>query len=415
MDDTDQTDNDPVVEEGPGAETAPAILSGSAATKFALISVAALALIILIAIIANSLRPGKPGESIAGDTPPVSTGDAWREPAAGQASPAAQASGTVGVGTMDLGSWRVLLKQDPLAAAKSLAQMPVGEDLDDRMIELMEFWTEGTPDAAGAWLAEQPRGEFRDHAAEEFGAAWGEHDPRAAANWLSAHLSAPGSEAAIGAVSSSWAASSPDEARAWIATLPAGTAKLRASGALAFTWSTDSPHDAARWAESIDDGAEHRAAVVNIANSWGAKDPASAAVWIRSKILDTELRDAAALTLIHQWAGSDPLAASKWIAGLPGGQLQETSKAIFAESLAAEAPSDAIIWARSIEDTERRNEAILNVYEGWMDVDQAEFSNHVRQHLTDHSDPKLREQLFDLLYEQDPQFRSELIQLYENR
>ncbi len=67
----------------------------------------------------------------------------------------------------------------------------------------------------------------------------------------------------------------------------------------------------------------------------------------------------------------------------------------------------------TIENRENRNEAILNVYEGWLEGDPPALLGHLRANVTTLQDGELRESVYDLLYDKDPGFRDQIHRLYE--
>ena len=389
---------------------------GARSLRVALIGVGALVLLVFASIVASSLRrpPAPDPDPTTATAPAAGKRDSPRGASAdndGTVLPSA----SFPVAIADIDSWRQLLKSDPAAAAASLGQMSPDEERDDRLFELMEHWVSTSPDAAGSWLLAQPQGEFRDDSAEEFSLAWARLAPEAAASWVGSHLQSPAGKAAVGALVSEWARQDPSAALAWVEALTEPEAARSATGSLGYAWGQDAPHAAARWAAQIDDPTLKRAAAINLVNAWSETDPDDAAVWVATGLSDPALRDAAALTLIHTWADNDPRAASQWIAGLGSGELLESAKTVFAESLAYEAPKDAVVWARSIDDPVRRNEAILNIYEDWIETDKPALIGHLRSNLDDHADAELRDGVYDLLYDHDPDFRAELLQLFEEQ
>jgi len=385
---------------------------GAPSARLAFAAIGVVVALVLGTILFDSLKGGSSDSADTGQTdirPPAgpgpTSGESDREPLPERSYSAA--------GILDLESWRDLLAKDPRAAAVSVAQMPADDERDARLTELMVNWTERDPDSAGSWLLEQTPGEFRTESSAEFTRAWADRDPTAAAKWIGSRSDHPAAVDAVGGLLARWAHKDADAAREWAESLPPGAAREVAGAALAYTWAQDDARAASTWVANIDDPALRSSAARNLVNAWSHTDPRSAADWLSANLRDPADRDAAALPLIMTWADTDPLSASKWVAGLPGGQLQEQSKAIFAEALAHESPEDAVTWANSIEDQEQRTDSVLNIYESWMENDKPALLAHLRDNLT--AAPALRQQIYDMLYEHDPDFRAELIGLYEGQ
>ena len=380
--------------------------------RIALGAVALVVLLVIGTLAVDALRRD--------DSPPASTVDQGGNPpsrkplGSGATAPLPDDRAFVATaGIMEFDAWRKLLARDPRAAAVSVAQMPADDDRDARLTELMIHWTEKAPATAGEWLLEQAPSDFRAESSAEFTRAWADRDPAAAARWIGDRANNPAAVDAIGGLIARWTGSDADAAREWAESLGTPAARATASAALAYTWAQSDARAASTWVAQIKDPTLRAAAAKNLVNAWSVSDPRSAANWLSANLREPNQRDAAALPLLLTWADTDPHSASKWVAALPGGQLQEQSKAIFAEALAEEAPNDAITWAESIGDSEQRNESILNIYESWMENDKPALLAHLRENLN--SAPVLRNQIYEMLFEHDPEFRAELIGLYEGR
>ena len=120
--------------------------------------------------------------------------------------------------------------------------------------------------------------------------------------------------------------------------------------------------------------------------------------------------------MIHSWAADEKSAASasNWIDGIPDGELKENAKATFAETHAETSPPEALPWARDIRDLERRLEVTMVVFEEWILSDKEGFRAEITTEWENY-EPELREEIYDLLLDEDPEFKKELIKLYENR
>ncbi|MFT5108596.1 MAG: hypothetical protein ACI9UA_004240, partial [Pseudoalteromonas tetraodonis] len=311
-----------------------------------------------------------------------------------------------------------LAERDPKLAASIVAQMADDPMRDERMYDLMQIWVAKDPSQAAAWVVELPFGSMKNDATTELGIAWGALDPAAASQWVEENIFTENAPAGAASLTSAWAQNDIEAATTWVASLDADTpARAEAIKALAFHLGGLDPQRGLAWLGRLKPG-DRNLIVVNFAAAWSDKDPRSAANWLRYQAgdIDPRTRDQASLAVIHSWAADEKSAASasNWIDGIPDGELKENAKATFAETHAETSPPEALPWARDIRDLERRLEVTMVVFEEWILSDKEGFRAEITTEWENY-EPELREEIYDLLLDEDPEFKKELIKLYENR
>ncbi|MCB1098232.1 MAG: hypothetical protein KDN22_21855 [Verrucomicrobiae bacterium] len=312
-----------------------------------------------------------------------------------------------------------LLATRPELAAAEVANLPEATELrDDRLAQLMEVWVEQNPNDAADWASTLPNGIFRDEALQELGAAWAISDAAAAAQWAKQSLAA-GQLLPASALLSAWGRNDPDNAAKWLSDLSdseeteidADTLS-RLTGALTYAWASTEPEAAAKWVAAQEDPGVRSRAIVNLAAGWAEHDPGALATWLQTNVPpDASEAQAAYVALASQWADSQPEVAGQWAAALPSGELRDTTLATFTSSLATSSPAAALQWSQQIEDTARRQEAALDIYETWLDDDLPTARDALIATIPTLEERAYQHDLYNLLHEKDPIFRDELYNL----
>ena len=316
----------------------------------------------------------------------------------------------------DAADFQLLAERDPKAAALLISQMPEGEQRDERLYTLMQIWVRKDPGQAAEWVTSLPVGAMKNDATAELGLAWGHLDPAAAAAWVDENIFTENAPAGAASVTSAWVRNDLEAATEWVASLDVDApARAKAMRALAYHLAEIDPQRGLAWMARL--RPEDRELVaVNFATAWAIKEPRAAADWLRFQAsgIDQDKRDQALLAVVHTWTVDEKQAASAsdWIDGLPDGDLKEGAKAAFAETHAETSPEESLPWAESISDARRRLEVTMVVLEEWITQDRDGFRAEISEKWPGY-DEALRAEIFDLLLDYDPEFKRQLITLYE--
>jgi hypothetical protein len=257
---------------------------------------------------------------------------------------------------------------------------------------------------------------MKDDATTELGLAWGSSDPEAAARWVDENIFTENAPAGAASLTSAWVKVDVDGATEWVESLDIDApARDEALKALAFHLGELDATRGLAWLARLKPK-DRNLIIVNFAAAWSESDPRAAANWIRfqSGSIDPRIRDQATLAVIHSWAAneSEAASASDWIDNLSDGELKENAKATFAESHSENAPREALPWAQSIDDPQRRLEVSMVVLEEWITQDKDDFKAGITDEW-DGFDEGLRHEVYDLLLDHDPQFKKQLFTLFE--
>jgi hypothetical protein len=387
---------------------------------------AGLVLCLLVAGIAAYLRFTRGKESPSGDLSALPDApDSWRtvpevlpEPKSllPAVDPAEGDSPPVDVSSEFVDEFTALARTDPKAAAELLARFNEGEDRDAKLAVLMDEWTASDPTAAAEWVAGIPAGSFLEDATGQLMIRWGEANPEAAVEWVNANIRSGRNPSGAATFASAWTRSDPGAAMEWAAAIEDTAAKKEACGAIAYQLGLDDPARAGTWIAGVKDPVLQDTLTTGLISTWAGKDPSAAAAWLDGGGLantSDATRRKAALMLVSQWTIDDPRPASMWINALAEGPLKENSKVALAQTLATEAPQDALIWADAILDETERHDVILSIYEDWVEGDPTDFKKQLVQRWSGISDPEVRKGIYGLLYDYDPAFKDEVQQLIE--
>jgi hypothetical protein len=318
----------------------------------------------------------------------------------------------------DAEEFRALAERDPKAAASFIARLEDTPTRDERLYDLMQIWVVKDPAQAAGWIVGLPFSGLKNDATAELGLAWGKRDPRAAAKWVDENIFTENAPAGAASLTSAWVKIDIEAATEWVESLDADApARSEAIKALAYHLGEIDPQRGKAWIARLKPH-DRKLILVNFATSWSTAEPRAAANWLRFQAggIDSGVRDQATLAVIHTWAANEKEAAnaSAWIDRLADGDLKENAKAAFAETHAETSPPEALPWARDINDPQRRLEVTMVVLEEWILQDKEGFRGEITDRWEAFDEP-LRHQVYDLLLEHDPDFKKQLIDLFEGR
>lgn len=210
--------------------------------------------------------------------------------------------------------------------------------------EVAFSWATVDPTAALAWVNQQ-QGLHVDGADTFLTAAvkgWFEGDLDGASAYIASHADRPGVSASIADVTVLLVVESPDKAAKWVPTISSPEAREEATRKLAVLWADRDPPAAVRWFDRLTDE-DQNVAVGGLAASWAELDFQQASRWIGglkpelkdhaiqavivnpgdispSTMLDlaksienNEKRIDAIEAVVVQWAKTEPAAAKAWV------------------------------------------------------------------------------------------------------
>jgi len=316
----------------------------------------------------------------------------------------------------DSDEFRLLARTDPLAAAATLGRIEDSPLRDERLYDLMVIWTEIDPRQAADWVVNLPIGSLKTDATAELGLSWGTADPESAARWVEENIFTENAPAGAASLTSVWARSDPDSAAEWVASLDTETpARREAIKALAEKLGALDSQRGLAWLGQLS-SQDRNLVALQFVTSWSSIDPEAAANWLRSGSanLNAKTRDVTTLSLIHSWTSVNPESASQWIIAISDSDLKEDAKAAFAETHVDDSPPEALSWAQSIVDLDRRFEVSMNVYEDWVIDNREDFKAALREDW-EGLNQRTRHGIYDLLIDHDPDFKKELFLLLDDQ
>jgi len=308
-------------------------------------------------------------------------------------------------------NFRALLQEDPARAAAALSQAKNYDLWDAWLTPTMTRWAEIDPEGAIGWLESLPQGDFRTEAGEELLFAWAQKSPDEGIAWITGRLAEGKPPEALAAFVSAWAENDPGSVREWLETL-GGNAPPEALSILAYAWAASSPGKASRWINSLDDADLRGRLAISYSTSRAIEDPAGAMLWLKSGArIGHESRDSAMLTTLQIWAhGEDPEGAARWLSRTPEGDFKERGKIALGLALSESDPQRALGWAGEITDPTDQSGVVTDIYDTWLDEDTEAAKLHLLESLnTMPADNENRRALLELLYEHDPDFKSEVL------
>ena len=284
-------------------------------------------------------------------------------------------------------------------------------DLGATELELLvRYWATHQPEDASRWALEKSPSIYRSAAVLSAVTVWAEADPQAAVSVAWPWMANPTLEriVPIALVRGWFAANDPPELAHWISGLPIGIPRQRAIAAyIRVVIQTQGAEAVKRWAESLsDDDATYKSAAYRkvaaalskldieagvrwcdshcdgpygnnmrslIARTWVIRDGPSALAWLSSAREGYERDNAVRLTFA-KWARTDREAALAWMAAQTTGEPDPWLRPIYpvyAKLLAADAPADAIEWAKRIENDAERESVLIKVARVWRYLDEA--------------------------------------------
>jgi hypothetical protein len=296
-------------------------------------------------------------------------------------------------------------------------------DLGATELELLvRYWATHQPEDASRWALEKSPSIYRSAAVLSAVTVWAEVDPQAAVSVAWPWMANPTLEriVPIALVRGWFAANDPPELAHWISGLPIGIPRQRAIAAyIRVVIQTQGTEAVKRWAESLsDDDATYKSAAYRkvvaalskldieagvrwcdshcdgpygnnmrslIARTWVIRDGPSALAWLSSAREGYE-RDLAVRVTFALWARTDREAALGWMAAQTTGEPDPTGEPnatgepdpwlraiypVYAKLLAADAPADAIQWAKRIENDAERESVLIKVARVWRYLDEA--------------------------------------------
>ena len=188
--------------------------------------------------------------------------------------------------------------------------------------------------------------------------------------------------------------------------------RLAVSSAVS-AWAHTAPQAAAAFAERLPDN-DRASAITAVISTWAATAPAEAAAWLTHVSFGSPSDHAITLgALVTPWSAQNPGAVSKFINTLPEGPAREAAASQFAVTAAATAPAEALMWAMNLSDPDQRNQVTADACETWYDKSPETFRAGIEEAMGLMDDPAMRRSVYEMLYERDPDFQTQLLQLVD--
>ncbi len=306
----------------------------------------------------------------------------------------------------------VSFTKSPLyTSALSVAGMEEDDNRAEAIEALMESWVASNPQQAADWAGSLPAGTFRDDALSALMVHWAARDPAGAAGWMTRTGVDDGEAASV--LAGSWAATNPSAAAAWASSMGNLESRRLAVSSAVSAWARTAPQAAAAFAERLP-GNDRASAITAVISAWAAAAPAEAAAWLIHVSFESPSDHATTLgALVTPWSTQNPGAVSKFINTLPEGPAREAAASQFAVTAAASAPAEALIWAMNLSDPDQRNQVTADACETWYDKSPDTFRAGIEEAMGLMDDPAMRRSVYEMLYERDPDFQTQLLQLVD--
>jgi hypothetical protein len=296
-------------------------------------------------------------------------------------------------------------------SALSVAGMEEGDNRAEAIEALMESWVAANPQQAADWAGSLPAGTFRDDALSALMVHWAARDPGGAAGWMSRTGVDDGEAASV--LAGSWAATDPSAAAAWASSMENLESRRLAVSSAVSAWAHTAPQAAAAFAGRLPDN-ERASAITAVISTWAATAPAEAAAWLTHVSFGSPSDHAITLgALVTPWSAQNPGAVSKFINTLPEGPAREAAASQFAVTAAATAPAEALMWAMNLNDPDQRNQVTADACETWYDKSPETFRAGIEEAIGLMDDPAMRRSVYEMLYERDPDFQTQLLELVD--
>jgi hypothetical protein len=232
-------------------------------------------------------------------------------------------------------------------------------------------WADSDPDKALEWASKITNQENRKEGVAAAVGAWAGKDPQATAKYVTAMPAGEARDEALSRLAQSWVGMDAKAAQAWAAGLPGDEQSkvLRALVGKAQDEDPDTAPDAyLKFTSSLSADAaskkENQQVAHNVASTMAKDDPQKAITWMQN-LPAGGAREQAVGGIAEAWIGFDPAAASDWINKLPTGEGRDMAASRLASTIARDTPSDAFIWATSINDPAERRKSAESVIEIW--------------------------------------------------
>jgi hypothetical protein len=178
-------------------------------------------------------------------------------------------------------------------------------------------------------IAQIPAGRHRRNLTLHLASLWGRSDPESALEWAK-ELSGSLQQPALEHILQHWAETDPAGAVNYVAQLPNSEHNLHMVRRMTHLWAEQDRSAAMEWATAQTDPATRERALGGVVISWSQEDPAAAADFAVT-VSNPNGRNEALEIAARHWANQNTPDAMKWANGLPNGDRQRATAAIFRE------------------------------------------------------------------------------------
>lgn len=186
---------------------------------------------------------------------------------------------------------RDLIKEDPRAAARLAGALAVGQEREEMMRRVAQYWTEQDATSARQWAEELTDVGERDAALADVCFQMAQTDPRQATLLADHH---------------------------GLGDLPGATLEN-----LVMQWALKDLTSATDWAKELPDGDRKDEMLARVAMVMAKTSPAEAAAMVATQLPEGSARTESVISVIHQWAMRDFPGARAWAELFPEGPLRE--------------------------------------------------------------------------------------------
>ena len=141
-------------------------------------------------------------------------------------------------------------------------------------------------------------------------------------------------------------------------------------------WASFDPESAADYVLALGDSAEANLKTT-LVGEWAESDPAAAAAWLNKLPEDDPSIARSSAEIIQEWTRYDLTASAKWLNSLPPSPELDRAVISYTFRAAEEDPGNAMTWAQSVENDDRRGWIMERVASRWKEEDAAGFTNYL--------------------------------------
>jgi hypothetical protein len=305
-----------------------------------------------------------------------------------------QLPASAGRNTALLAVIRNIAAADPQRAHALAAQIDQPKLAHDALMEVLTQW--GTRDVNGAWayLSKLPPEEFaRQPIRGLLTGAAEKGDLNETLTFIRDNfkvLAVKDAEALKAAFHHLYDARGAEEVRKFVEQLPPGEAKSTAVMNLIDRWAKTDPQKALEWMQKNVAAEDLHNANLELVQSWIQVEPKAAVAYINK--LDQASPDYYT-TAFKSWYLYDKAAAAEWLRASQPSPMLDGAYEGYARMIAAKSPGDALNWAASITDEEKKLNLMSRIGMEWQRKDAPGLEKFIRDNQMEDLAAKIRDRM----------------------